>query len=116
VGSNPIVSTRNVQVTGLRSARDRWRITRCAHYVPTNGGVRCVIVGTGGHGRLFAEAFEVADDVGVLAVDHVLVPERGRGGRVTDAGHERLQAGAACGGERRSGVPQVVVVPTSAQA
>ncbi len=40
-----------------------------------------VVVGTGGHGRLLAEAFEVADDVGVLAVDHVLVPERG--GRLT---------------------------------
>ncbi|MEA2492487.1 MAG: hypothetical protein QOJ29_398 [Thermoleophilaceae bacterium] len=30
-------------------------------------------MGTGGHGRLLAEAFEIAHDVGVLAVDHVLI-------------------------------------------
>jgi hypothetical protein len=50
--------------------------------VPTNSGVRCVIVGTGGHGRPLAEALEVANDVGVLAVHHVLVPQCGSGGRV----------------------------------
>jgi hypothetical protein len=39
--------------------------------VPTPGGFWRVVVGPGGHGRLLAEALEVADDVGVLAVDHV---------------------------------------------
>src|SRR5581483_722838 len=108
VGSNPIVSTTKVQVTRILFGRDLRRIARRAHYVPTNGGAWCVIVGTGAHGRLLAEALEVADDVGVLAVDHVLVPERGRRGRVTDPGHERLQARATRSGQRGRGVPQVV--------
>ena len=77
MGSSPIVSTTKVQVTGSRSSVIA-RVARRAHYVPTTDGRWRVVVGTGGHGRLLAEALEVADDVGVLAVDHVLVPQRGR--------------------------------------
>jgi hypothetical protein len=45
--------------------------------VPTKGGQWRVVVGRGGCGRLIAEALEVADNVSVLAVDHVLVTQRG---------------------------------------
>ncbi len=76
-----------------------------AHCVPTNGG--CVSV-AGGHGWLLAEAFEVPDDVAVLAVDHMLVPERGRRGCVPDAGHQRVEARAARRRQRRRGISQVM--------
>ena len=70
--------------------------------VPTTDGL-WRFVGTGGHGRLLAEALEVADNFRVLAVDHVLVPERLR----ADACPMRmsaLQARPARGGERLSRV------------
>ena len=59
MGSSPIVSTKNPQVTGSLCGRSGRR----AHYVPTNSGVRCVIVGTGGHGRLLAESLGIAPTI-----------------------------------------------------
>ena len=69
MGSSPIVSTTEVPVTcsrflGTRVA-DRPACPLGAHQ---NRASRC----RGGHGRLLAEAVEVADDVGVVAVDDVL--------------------------------------------
>ena len=52
-------------------------------------------MGTGGHGWFISEALEVAHDVGVLSVDHVLVSERGARRRAADSCHERLEAGPA---------------------
>jgi len=40
--------------------------------------LRCIAV-MGGHGRCVGEPLDVADDVGVLAVDDVLVAQRGGG-------------------------------------
>ena len=79
MGSIPIVSTTKVLVRALRLGRSLGGTGRRAHCVPTNSGRCRVVVGTGGHGRLLAEALEVLDDLGVLAVDHVLVPERSGG-------------------------------------
>ena len=79
MGSSPIVSTTKLLVMGLRLVRKRFRIARRAHCVPTNNGLWRAVMGTGGHGRFLTKALEVLHDVGVLAVDHVLVPERSRG-------------------------------------
>jgi hypothetical protein len=66
-------------VTSVRLVRLVDRVAWRAHYVPINKGRWRVIMGTLGHGWVIAEAFEVAHDVGVVAVDDVLVAKRGRG-------------------------------------
>lgn len=50
------------------------------------------------------EVLPVLDDLGILAVDDVLVAEGGRGRSVAGPNHARLEAGAAGGGEGGRGV------------
>ena len=73
-GSSPVVSTENVLVKDLRVD-----LSRCVSHrpCPLRAQNWRVVAVDHGHGRLLTEPFEVAHDVGVLAVDDVLVAEGG---------------------------------------
>ncbi len=101
MGSSPISSTAKVLLrVGIVTLLPRGVRGPC----PLRAQTGRFLAVSGGHCGVVPEAFEEVDDGGVLAVDDVLVAERGGSGVVPDACHEGLEAGAACGGEGGGGV------------
>ena len=96
MGSIPISSTPRTQCS-----QGYWRFTGLsrilriglrAHYVPFSIGHWTAIPVTRGRWRFLAEAFELLDDLGILAVEDVLVAQRRGHRRVTDPCHQRPEA------------------------